>query len=144
MHTSVRFLTAALALAATLGIAGYGATSAAASTPKASQPDLAANGLAKAAAVSADQLGLAGSRQAGSLRLLRSSYPPTICTPAVNLPMVVRWQFVVFRISFCSTWFLITNTRTGQRWVEGFGGWFCRSAPSWAIWAVTFGRYRRC
>lgn len=70
--------------------------------------------------------------------------PPSGCTPPMWVPMLTNWQVNVFKVSFCSSWFWLNNTRTGQTWSEGMSGWFCQHAPAWAIWAVTRGKYRRC
>jgi len=58
--------------------------------------------------------------------------------------MVKDWRIQVFKVSFCTTQWLIENTRTGQRWVETSSGWFCQHAPGWAVWLATGGRYTRC
>jgi hypothetical protein len=73
-----------------------------------------------------------------------SDYPPPGCTPPLWVPMLTSWWFNVFKVSFCGTWFWLEDTRTGQSWTEGLSGWFCQHAPSWAIWAVTWGKYTRC
>ena len=79
----------------------------------------------------------------GAYQSASSPFRAVWCLPSVTARLP-SWQGQVFKISFCFTYFLLTNTETGRSWTEGFGGWFCRNASPWLVRLVTFGRYSRC